>query len=486
MQSAKVFTWDTGNSTGEMTGHAKRITTCSFKTSRPFRIMTGGEDFKTVVYAGPPFKFEHSNSSHTNFVNGVRYSPNGERAVSVSSDKKIQLYDGKTGQPTTEISDAHTASIYSVSFTADSSKFATCSADKTIKVWDAATLACEHVFAPVDPAQAQVGDMQVAVAVSSPLIISLSLNGNINYFDPASGSPAPVRVVQGHQVAITAFAVDRETDTIYTGSYDGVVCATNATTGQCQRIVGTDNRNISGAAHAGKVSGVAVSGGALLTIGWDDALRTADVASGRYRSDSSTNGQPTGIATSGDITALVTNAEISVFRGEERVAVLPVSYGPTCVSLLGGAEMAVGGSDNKTHIYAIGEGALSEISTIETRSKVSVVSYSPLGDCLAIGDEGRQVEVYERGSWAIRVKGQWVNHTSRITCLAWSPNGSRLASGSLDENIYIWDAVNIQNRKQLPLTHASGVTGLGWMDEERLVSSGNDHVIVTWRIPIGA
>jgi WD40 repeat protein len=49
----------------------------------------------------------HLNKVHANFVNCVRYSPNGQYAISVSTDKKIQLYDGATGQPTKDIPNAH-------------------------------------------------------------------------------------------------------------------------------------------------------------------------------------------------------------------------------------------------------------------------------------------------------------------------------------------------------------------------------------------
>lgn len=440
---------------------------------------------KTIFYAGPPFKFDHSNSSHTNFVNCIRYAPNGEKAVSVSSDKKIQFYDGKTGAEETSIVDAHVGSIYSVAFTPDSTKIVTTSADKTVKLWDVATLACEQTFSPVDPAESQVGDMQLGVVCAGPLVISLSLNGNLNYFDPSTGSSAPVRVVQGHQVAITSLTADRETGVVYTGSFDGVVCATNfAQGGVCTRLIGADKRNTSGAAHGGMVCGMTVMGNNLLTIGWDDALRKADVSTNTYISEAPTNGQPTGIASSGDFVACVTNSEISVFRGDEAVASLGnLSYQPQCVSLLGSVELAVGGSDNKTHIYSIGENSLREITTIETRSKVTAVAYNPLGDSLAIGDEGRQVELYDRNTWEPRVKGRWVFHTSRINCLAWSPSGLQLASGSLDENIYIWNTANPSSKQHLPYSHMAGVTGLAWLDEERLVSAGNDHVIVSWKIP---
>ena len=102
---------------------------------------------------------------------------------------------------------------------------------------------------------------------------------------------------------------------------------------------------------------------------------------------------------------------------------------------------------------------------------------------LAIGDSGRQVEVYERGSWVAKIQGKWVYHTSKITCLEWSPNGSYLASGSLDENIFIWNYTVPNKKLQLSYTHTSGVMSLGWVDEGKIISVGNDGVIVTWKIP---
>jgi WD40 repeat protein len=81
------------------------------------------------------------------------------------------------------------------------------------------------------------------------------------------------------------------------------------------------------------------------------------------------------------------------------------------------------------------------------------------------------------------VKGKWVFHTSRVTALAWSPSGSHLASGSLDENIFVWSLSNPANKLQLAYAHTGGVTSLAWAEEKQLISGGNDHTIVSWRIP---
>lgn len=177
---AKVFVWDTGNSTGDIVGHMKPVLSCAYKPTRPFKILTASEDMKTIQHTGPPFKLDHSNVCHTNFVNCVRYSPDGQFAISVGSDKKIQLYDGTTGVPSGEIVDAHAGSIYSVSFSPDSSQFITSSADKTVKLWDRASLVCLQTFTfSEDP---QIADMQVSVIWTPRAMVSLSLNGSYKTF----------------------------------------------------------------------------------------------------------------------------------------------------------------------------------------------------------------------------------------------------------------------------------------------------------------
>lgn len=66
-----------------------------------------------LANTGPPFKLDHSNNTvHTNFVNCVRYAPDGSRIVSVGSDKKIQVYNGANGEPVSDIVDAHAGGIY--------------------------------------------------------------------------------------------------------------------------------------------------------------------------------------------------------------------------------------------------------------------------------------------------------------------------------------------------------------------------------------
>ena len=108
--------------------------------------------------------------------------------------------------------------MYSASFSPDSSKLVSAAADKTVKFWDVATQSCDSVvtISSVTGEVPFVGDMQVSVLWTPTRVVSVSLNGNINFIDPGHPS-GPIKVLQGHQVAITGITLDRATGVIYSG-----------------------------------------------------------------------------------------------------------------------------------------------------------------------------------------------------------------------------------------------------------------------------
>jgi WD40 repeat protein len=60
------------------------------------------------------------------------------------------------------------------------------------------------------------------------------------------------------------------------------------------------------------------------------------------------------------------------------------------------------------------------------------------------------------------------------------------SSGSLDDNIYVWDFTRPEMKLQITFSHKGGVTGVIWLSADKLTSVGIDHAVVIWNIPCPA
>jgi WD40 repeat protein/tRNA A-37 threonylcarbamoyl transferase component Bud32 len=71
-------------------------------------------------------------------------------------------------------------------------------------------------------------------------------------------------------------------------------------------------------------------------------------------------------------------------------------------------------------------------------------------------------------------------HSSRVTSVAWSPNGTHLASASYDKTIRLWNATNGQHI-QTYRGHSGRVNALAWSpDSSRFISASDDGSMLIW------
>lgn len=59
---------------------------------------------------------------------------------------------------------------------------------------------------------------------------------------------------------------------------------------------------------------------------------------------------------------------------------------------------------------------------------------------------------------------------------------SFVATGGPDETIYVWSLEKQRKRITYKFAHKDGVSGLCWVDENTLASSGGDHCVARWAV----
>lgn len=73
-------------------------------------------------------------------------------------------------------------------------------------------------------------------------------------------------------------------------------------------------------------------------------------------------------------------------------------------------------------------------------------------------------------------------HTHYVAQVAWSPDGTRLATGSHDKTIRLWDAATGKELATLS-GHIGHVSDVAWSpDGKRLASTGDDGTVRIWKV----
>jgi polar amino acid transport system permease protein len=246
------------------------------------------------------------------------------------------------------------------------------------------------------------------------------------------------------------------------GAEDGTVRLWDAGNGWAMR-------SLSG--HDGAVIGVAfdADGSTLVSAGRDGTLRLWDVAAGAEKQVLDTGDEPlTDISLSAEVSLLAAvNREGSVGVWDLVTGEMIQSLGPNEST---GRAVALS-PDGR--IVAADDGVNIGIWEVQTGRLVRTLE----GYC----DDGTLADQNECKD----ADQDWLGHDEEVMALAFSPDGTLLASGSADTTIVFWDPETGEAIWEAG-GHWATVTKLVFSPEgDGMVSGGEDSKARTWRIPGG-
>ncbi|NQT11260.1 MAG: protein kinase, partial [Planctomycetes bacterium] len=120
-----------------------------------------------------------------------------------------------------------------------------------------------------------------------------------------------------------------------------------------------------------------------------------------------------------------------------------------------------------------------QIETLAPRSRISAVAWSPEGRWIACGTRTGSVRLYD--AHTLKLAHLLIGHRHGVTALAWHPDGKRLASAGGEGAVRIWQ---LDGSSQVLEGHTFMVASVAWSPDGKLLASAGgadqDAVVRLW------
>ena len=388
-------------------------------------LVTGSEDATARIWNSRDGRLLHILKGHNNVIEAVAFSPSGEHIATGSGDKTVRIWNAKDGKNIAVLK-GHEDEINSIVFDSAGDRLVSTSFDKTARIWNlgigkqTAILGGHSDF------------LENAIfAPDGKQIATLTENRKVRIWDADSGKL--VRTIEEHLTPLTVIfgttepatnnpANHRDEDSSHKPStlleeFDAVL-ESEAFTPDEHRIVTVfddgsariwDQNNTSTntklEGHTGQIYSVAISpnGKQAITSSVDKSLRIWDITRGKQ---------------TGSIENLVSG-------------IWSVSFSRD------GKQICIGLHDNRVQIRNAADMALTTEIKQETFGWVYSARFNHDGTKIAsTSKESGWVWSTKDGLQLLELTG----HSDEVTCIDFSPDGSRIITGSRDHTARLWDS----------------------------------------------
>ncbi|MCX6047415.1 MAG: BTAD domain-containing putative transcriptional regulator [Chloroflexi bacterium] len=419
---------------------------------------------------------------HTNYVWSLIFSADGRTLISCSDDGLIHIWAihdenrGATQRGTiVRTLRGHTAGVWRLSLSSNGHTLASAGGDHTVRLWDIRT---GELLTTLPVAKGQRGLRAVAFHPNGHILAAGHETGLLQLWD--TQRRVLLCTVHAHRYMLWFLSFSPDGTLLATGSHDQTIKLWSvahllAVNEPVEDNLLTPQQILTG--HTGRVNWLCFSpdGRWLASSSVDQTVRLWDVATGA----------------------------LHVTKQAHEDTVGSVAFSAD------GKLLASGGGDHTVHVWSVDSTDI--LRTMRGHIQgVNSVSCAPDGGTIAIAGQDGKVRLLPlallappaegvtqqvaRTAWPTepdpkpRIPAEvqvFANHTKEVSAVAFSPNGTLLASGGADHTICLWQAQR-GTLQQVLVGHRNWVRSLAFHPNGKLLlSSSSDWSVRIWDIASG-
>ena len=437
-------------------------------------------------------------TGHTGQINALAFGPHGTRLASASSDGAVRLWDCESGSAAGQLPRGG-GSVNAVAFSPDGKQIATGGEDGVVRLWRTADL--QPIWTGDQHGEALGGDdlgiISVLFGPGGDVIASAGDDGRVLIWDAVSGDVLG-RLENRHTDIVRDIAFSPDGRRLASASGDMTAVLWDVSTGSDIAVLRE---------HSDWVNMVAFNddGTYLVTAGDDMTVNVWNGQNGELlRSLDTHTDWVRAVAFSRDGRFLVSGCDDSIVRvwetrTWEEVGTLEghsgivrfVAFGPEGGQILS----ATSGYQANSRLWdresstQLAEFSADYQGADSSTTVTAQLAFSPDGSRVAsLALDKRTINIWSTESHEVLLELR--GHPRVVQCLTYDPRGRYIASAGLDGAVRLWDmetgeaAGVLEGHK--PLEEAYGNGGVNYLvfsgDGKLLASAGGDEVVRVWDV----